>query len=340
MSRRVQVLIGVGLAALLLWLFLRGTDLAVIGAELRRADYRLVLIATLLTLFANVQRAWRWRHLLMPIKDVGVGSLTSAIFIGWAFTALLGGRLGEIARPVLIGRREGISKTAAFATVVLERLFDLFSVLVILVVYLLFFPLPSGLDVEGASIISGMRVSGLAVLAGLVVVVSFLVGSQLMPDRTDALLRRMTGWLPGGLGDRVLPLARSFLSGFAGMRDPKLLVAIVSHSALLWLNILVTYYLLFFAFDIELPFYAVMPLIVIVVIGVMVPTPAAVGGFHLATELALVTLWGVAQEPAVGYAIVCHAMVFVPVTLIGLALLSREGMSMRGIEQLEEDNGE
>jgi len=129
MSRRVQMLIGAGLAALLLWLFLRGTDLAEIGAELRRADYRWVLVATLLTLFANVQRAWRWRYLLMPIKTVGVGSLTSAIFIGWAFTALLPGRLGEVVRPVLIGRREDISKTAAFATVVLERLFDLLTVL-------------------------------------------------------------------------------------------------------------------------------------------------------------------------------------------------------------------
>ena len=336
MSRRVQMLIGAGLAALLLWLFLRGTDLAEIGAELRRADYRWVLVATLLTLFANVQRAWRWRYLLMPIKTVGVGSLTSAIFIGWAFTALLPGRLGEVVRPVLIGRREDISKTAAFATVVLERLFDLLTVLLVLVAYLLFFPLPSALDGEGASIIAGMRVSGLAVLAGLVFVVAFLVGAQLMPERTDALLRRLLGWLPGRLGDRLLPFARSFLSGFAGIRDPKLLGAITLHSVLLWLNILVTYYLLFFAFDIELPLYAAMPLIVIVVIGVMVPTPAAVGSFHLATELALVGLWGVSAEQAAGYAIVSHAMVFVPVTVIGLVLLSREGLSMRNIGEFEE----
>lgn len=336
MSRRVQMLIGAGLAALMLWLFLRGTDLSAIAAELRRADYRWVLAATLLTLLSNVQRAWRWRYLLMPIKTVGVGSLTSAIFIGWAFSALLPGRLGEVARPVLIGRREDISKTAAFATVVLERLFDVLSVLVVLVVYLLFFPLPSALDGEGAAIIAGMRVTGVAVLGGLVVAVSFLAGAQLFPERTDTVLRRVMLWLPGRLGDRLLPFAQSFLSGFAGIRDPKLLGAITAHSVLLWSNILVTYYLLFFAFDIRLPLYAAMPLIVIVVIGVMVPTPAAVGSFHLATELALVGLWGVPAEQAAGYAIVSHAMVFVPVTVIGLVLLSREGLSMRGIEELEE----
>ena len=79
-----------------------------------------------------------------------------------------------------------------------------------------------------------------------------------------------------------------------------------------------------------------MPLIVMVVIGVMVPTPAAVGAFHYATQLALATLWGVPQEQAASYAIVCHAVVFVPITLIGIVLLSREGLSLRGFEGFEE----
>ncbi len=94
-----------------------------------------------------------------------------------------------------------------------------------------------------------------------------------------------------------------------------------------------TYYILFFAFDIELPYYAVMPLIVMVVIGVMVPTPAAVGAFHYATQLALVTLWSVPIEQATSYAIVCHAIVFVPITFIGIILLSREGVSLRAFDE-------
>jgi uncharacterized protein (TIRG00374 family) len=324
--------VGAGLAALLLWLFLRGVDLGRVAGELQRADYRWVLAATVLTLLVTVHRAWRWHYLLLPIKSIALGPLTATTFMGWAFTALLPGRLGEVARPVLLGRRENISKTAAFATIVLERLFDLLTVLLILVAYLLFFPLPSGLDGEGAAIIAGIRWSGLAALAGLVVAVSFLAGAQLMPRRTDALLVRLMGWLPGAIGARLLPIARSFLTGFAGIKDPRLLATIVVHSLLIWANILVTYYVLLFAFDIDLPYYAVMPLIVMVVIGVMVPTPAAVGAFHYATQLALVTLWSVSSEQAASYAIVCHAMVFVPITLIGVVLLSREGISMRAFD--------
>jgi len=325
--------VGVGLTALLLWLFLREVDLGGVVEELKRADYRWVLAATTLTLLLTVHRAWRWHYLLLPVKSIALAPLTATTFMGLTFTALLPGRLGEVVRPVLLGRRENISKTAAFATIVLERIFDLLSVLVILVTYLLFFPLPRGLDGEGAEIIAGIRWGGMAALVGLVVAVGFLVGAQLMPRRTDTVLERVMGWLPGTIGARLLPIARSFLTGFAGIKDPKLLVTIAVHSLLIWFNILVTYYILFFAFDIELPYYAVMPLVVMVVIGVMVPTPASVGAFHYATQLALVTLWSVPIEQATSYAIVCHALVFVPTTIIGIVLLSREGVSLRTFDQ-------
>lgn len=334
-SRRVQMAIGAGLAALLLWLFLRQVDLAAVATELRQADYRWVLLGTLLTLLVTVHRAVRWHYLLLPIKSISLAPLTATTFMGWAFTGLLPGRLGEVARPVLLGRREDISKTAAFATIVLERLFDLLSVLLILVTYLLFFPLPAGVDAEAVAIVAAMRLSGIAALIGLLVAVAFLAGAQLMPRRTDALLVRVFGWLPGSIGERLLPFAQSFLSGFAGIRSPRLLATIVVHSLLIWLNILVTYYALLFAFDIVLPPHAVMPLIVMVVIGVMVPTPAAVGGFHVAAQLALVGLWGVPPDRAASYAIVCHAVVFVPITLVGIVLLAREGLTWRGIGELE-----
>jgi uncharacterized protein (TIRG00374 family) len=335
MSRRIQIAIGGVLAVFLLWLFLRDSDIGNVVAELKRADYRWVLAATMLTLLSAVHRAWRWHYLLLPVKSISLGPLTATMFMGWAFNTLLPGRLGEVARPVLLGRRERISKTAAFATIVLERLFDLMCVLLILVAYLLFFPPPpAGIVDDGRAIIAGMRLSGLIALGGLVVAVVFLVASQLMPRRTDAFLVRIAGWAPGKVNDQLLAIGRSFLTGFAGIKDPKLIATIAVHSLLIWLNILVTYYILFFAFDIDLPYYAVMPLVVAVVIGVMVPTPAAVGAFHAAALVALGTLWGVPNDQAVTYAIVCHAMAFGPITVIGIALLGREGLSVLHFEGL------
>ncbi len=338
MTRRSQFAVGAGLAIVLLWFFLREADLGVVLTELRRADYRWVMLAVALTLLVTVQRGWRWHYLLLPVKNVRMSPLIACTFMGWVFTTLLPGRLGEIAKPVLLGRREGISKTAAFATVVLERLFDLMCILLMLVAYLLVFPLPSALDSEGAEVLTLMRASGFAALGALVVAVMFMAGAQRWPERTDILLTRVLGFVPGRAGDALVPVARCFLEGFAGLRDPKLFAIIAVHSILIWVNVIVTYWIMFLAFDIEAPYYAVLPLLVLVVIGVMVPTPAAVGAFHAAVRIALVTLWAVPNEQAVSYAILTHAMAFVPITVIGLALLSREGLTVTSLEGLEDSS--
>ena len=337
MSRRIQIAAGAGVALVLLWVFFRQADWGLIASNLARADYRWVGAASLLTLLVMVQRGWRWGYLLRPIKSIGFGPLVACTFMGWAFTTLLPGRVGEVARPVLLGRREGISKSAAFATVVLERLFDVLVVLLILAVYLLFFPLPPVLDGEGAAILAGMRASGIAALAVLVVIVLVLVASQAWPRRTDALIVRVLAWIPGGFGQRLVPVSRKFMEGFAGIKEPRLVVAIVLQSIAIWANVVLTYYLLFFAFDIPAPAYAVLPLVVIVVVGVMVPTPAAVGSFHAAARIGLATLWGVPNELAISYAIISHAMAFIPVTIIGLVLLAREGLSVGALGEISEN---
>ena len=183
-----------------------------------------------------------------------------------------------------------------------------------------------------------MRASGFAALGALLVAVIFMAGAQRWPERTNILLARILGCLPGRAGDALVPLACSFLEGFAGLRDPKLVAIIALHSILIWVNVIVTYWIMFLAFDIEAPYYAVLPMLVLVVLGVMVPTPAAVGAFHAAVRIALVTLWAVPNEQAVSYAILTHAMAFVPVTLIGLVLLSREGLTISSLEGLEDSS--
>ena len=336
MSRRYQIAAGVSVAILLLWVFFRQADWALVISNLARADYRWVAVATLLSLLVMVQRGWRWGYLLRPIKRIRSAPLVACTFMGWAFTTLLPGRVGEVARPVLLGRREGISKSAAFATVVLERLFDVLSVLLILAIYLLAFPLPPVLDGEGAAVLAGMRASGIAAVAVVVFVVLVLVASQTWPRRTDAMIVFVLSWIPGGFGQRLVPVTHKFMQGFAGIKEPRLVVAIAVHSVVIWGNILLTYYLLFLAFDIAVPPYAVLPLVVIIVIGVMVPTPAAVGSFHAAARIGLATLWGVPNELAISYAIISHAIAFVPTTVIGLLLLGREGLSVGALGQIGE----
>jgi uncharacterized membrane protein YbhN (UPF0104 family) len=65
----------------------------------------------------------------------------------------------------------------------------------------------------------------------------------------------------------------------------------------------------------------------LLVVGVAMPTPGAIGGFHAMYRIAVTTFFGVANDRAIGAAIVLHAISFLPVTLLGLGFMAREGLS-------------
>lgn len=323
MSRRSQFGLGAGLAVFLVWLFLRQADLDRVGRTLAAADPWLLALVVLLTLFTSVQRAWRWRQLLAPLARVPMRPLLDCILMGWAVSVLLPGRLGEVARPVLLSRRSEVSASAGFGSVVLERVFDAATVLVLLAGYLAFLPPPVTVTDEGRLALDAMRTSGLAALVALLLggVVSVLaMRSGRFRGRLEVGLMRL---MPRRLG----AVAVAFVEGMSGLRSPWLLARIAVSSLLLWSTILFCYVVLFHALHVDLPWYAAIPVLVLLVVGVMVPTPGAVGSFHKAAQVGLVGLWGVDNDLAVAYAIASHAVAFLPLGALGLALLVREGLS-------------
>lgn len=330
MSRRSQAATGLALAAFFTWLFLRQANFAEVGEALRASSPGLIGLTVVTNIFTSVQRAWRWRYLLAPIARVPFRPLLDCTLMGWTVTVLLPGRLGEIARPVLLSRRTEVRATPAIASVVLERIFDALTVLVLLAAYLAFFPAPPAVSDDGRAVLDAMRGSGMIALAGLLglfVVVVLAMRSRVFMAAIDRLLGR---WLP----ERIALLARSFIHGMSGLRSFRLLAMISISSVLLWLTILLTYVLLFRAMGVELPWYASMPLLAMLVVGVMIPTPGGIGSFHKAAQLALVGLWGVDNDLAVAYAIVSHAVAFIPLAIIGLVVMFREGLTLGAIEHM------
>jgi len=69
-------------------------------------------------------------------------------------------------------------------------------------------------------------------------------------------------------------------------------------------------------------------IVALLVVGVAVPTPGAVGGFHYFYRLGATAFFAASNDRAVGAAIVLHAVSFVPVAIAGLILLAQEGLSL------------
>ena len=128
--QRGRLAVGAILAVLLLAVVFRGTDWEALGQALRDARPAPLLALVLVTVVTYALRAWRWGLLLAPLGRVRYRDLFSATYVGFA-SGLLIPRAQEIMRPWLISRRYPIPLSAGFATVILERLVDLITVLVL-----------------------------------------------------------------------------------------------------------------------------------------------------------------------------------------------------------------
>jgi glycosyltransferase 2 family protein len=318
----IVALLAVGLLAL----FLRHADLRQVWTEVRRARIDLVVLAIGVTGLTYLLRAIRWQYLLAPIGRVSLGNAFRTTVIGFAATALLPARAGEVLRPWLLARKEGLSATAAFATIILERVLDTVMVLLLFGFYLL---------IEDPGVARGDEVAfsrlklgglGAAVLSLVMLVAMFFLAGH--PGTLAQLQRGLERMLPVRLARAATTFLHTFAAGLAIVRQPGRLAAAMLLSVPLWLSIAAGIWLVSHAFRIALPFSGAFLVMALLVVGVAVPTPGAVGGFHYFYRLGVTAFYGAPNDRAVGAAIVLHAVSFVPVAIAGLIFLAQEGLSL------------
>ena len=137
MRTHVRTIAVAVLALLLLAVFLYNVDVRGVVGEILRARLDLLLLA-LATMPVNLAiRAWRWQYLLEPLGLATFNNAFQATAVGFAASTVLPARAGEVIRPYFLARQERISATGAFATIILERVLDVITVLVLLVSYVL-----------------------------------------------------------------------------------------------------------------------------------------------------------------------------------------------------------
>jgi uncharacterized protein (TIRG00374 family) len=337
MQSRVRTALLILLTLGLLGIFLRQVDLRQVGAEMLRANLLPLLLSVVMVLFTYVVRALRWQYLLAAIGPTHFGTAFRTTVIGFAATVLLPARAGEVLRPYLLARREGLNATAAFATIILERLLDLVTVLLLFGVFVVLVD-PATLAGDpalytrvkfGGLISAGISIVGLVVL--------FALAGH--PERLGRAAMRAERVLPSRLAQIVARFVEAFAQGLAVMRQPRRLAVSLVLSLPLWLSIAAGIWLTSHAFHMTFGYLGSFLVMTLLVVGVAMPTPGAIGGFHAMYQITVTTFFGVANDRAIGAAIVLHAISFLPVTLLGLIFMAREGLSfgrMRDIAVAEQ----
>lgn len=328
-ANALRIAVSLGLAALLLWLFFRNLDLVELAKTLSAARPGWLALALAITVFNFPFRSWRWTRLLHHVQHIPQREAFSATCIGFAASVLLPARAGEIVRPAVLSRRTGLPFAPALASIAVERLIDLVAVILLFVAYAAGGWAPADLPGEAHGRLELLRRSAYLLGAATLVVFSGLGLLAARPHLAERFLGPLEKKLPARVAPRVVALLRSFLGGLASIRTGGDVAVMSAATIAMWLLNVLQFYAVARAFDVVLPFPVFFFVLTWAVLGLAIPTPGGVGGYHTAVAYSLTGFYGVAAAPAAATALMTHAIAFVPVTLAGVAFLAASGLSFR-----------
>jgi len=241
------------------------------------------------------------------------------LLIGQTINLLLPARLGEFARAYVVGEREEErQKMLALGTIMVEKLLDGLSLLLLLGLVFLILPVESWLRASAAF--------AALVLSALLAVVLLLGGRRRrMLEISSKLTRRVPGLARLDLPEHLVSLA----AGVDSLLSTGARTRLIAWTAGIWALATTTNALILVGMQIQVPVLLASLLVLVVVhLGLVVPTsPGRIGVFHYLCFLAL-SMLEVEPSKALGYGIVLHSVVVLPVIISGLAYLWRENLSL------------
>lgn len=320
---RARVLLGLISSVGFVFLLLRGVNMGDLLQHILSLN-AVFIIPALLAYFVGVWlRAMRWRRLLRSVGDVPTSRLNVVELIGFGVNNVMPVRLGEPLRAWLLMRSHGVRAAATIGSIVVERILDGLLLCLILLAGLLTLPLE---DWMRQGVILAATAFGIGTLG--------VFTAALAPGFILRMMALVLRPAPARLRDLVLTHGTAFLEGFAGLGRASVLLPVLGLTVACWMAEASVYWLLLVGFALPAGFGGAMLGMSAANLATIIPSsPGYVGTFHLPLQSILTTGYSVGQAEAAAYAIVTHAVIVLPIAILGCTLLAREGLSLGTVQQ-------
>lgn len=321
--KKWQFWVGVLISIVFIWLAVRGLKLNGFWAAVKQASYWWLLPGIAVYFVGVWVRAWRWHYLLGPIKKIPTMTMFPITTIGYMGNNIYPARAGEVLRAVILKRKEGVSISASLATIIVERIFD-----GVVMLAFVFVNLPELAKLTGSSGFVGniqqVAIFGTGVFLGALVI--FLLAAMFPQTAEKVGLWVISQLTPKRLHSRITGIMIKFFDGLASLRSPLNVLMVFLTSVMIWLLETGKYWFVMQAFDFKVSFFALMLLNGIANLATTIPSaPGYIGTWEAVTKAVLVA-YLVEPEVALGYAVVLHVALWLPITALGAYYLAREGI--------------
>lgn len=329
-SRGLRIALSLLFSLVFLYAAASGVDWGEAWRAMSAANYGWLVPIIAVTVAQIYLRALRWRVLLKPLGPPSLRAITAANNIGFMANFVLPLRAGEVIRPVLLSRKENVPLGGILATNVLERIFDMFTILLLFGVTVAFLPVSEQTRTLGALLVP--------VALGVAVVVAVIRWQEPLAAK---VLAAVTSPLPAKVSEALKGFFDGFVQALRVLDSPRAFLELIAWSLLIW--IVVSFIFGFGLLMFDLPaFFPLGQICVSAIVAVAVSVPSApgfLGAFQLGCTMSLALL-GVAESQALAYGLVIHVTQFIAVIGVGLYSLAREGLSFRQMEEVARDDAQ
>ncbi|MCK6619340.1 MAG: flippase-like domain-containing protein [Calditrichaceae bacterium] len=319
----IKMIASFGGTAIFMYLAFKNIHLPSFWESLSDTGWLLIVGASAMTVVSMLLRAWRWQILLSPLKKVPYFSAFTFTMIGFMGNNVLPAHAGEVIKPYLLGKKEGISGFSALATVLIERVLDCIALITLFLSVLFFVPLPFWMKTGGLA-------AGFGSLALLFLMITLASGESRMRDK----LFRLNEKFPGKIRSYTHRHLITFLEGLAIFKRRAALFPLIGISLLIWLHMSATAYLILKGYPMAGPaganlWLAAVVVVVFLAFAIVLPSsPGYLGITQWGFKIAL-GLFAINEIDALGCSVIFSLTQYVPVTAGGIILLMKEGMSFK-----------
>jgi uncharacterized protein (TIRG00374 family) len=283
---------------------------------------------------SHLIRAWRWRLFLDPIKaGTRVSSGFMALMAGYAANNAVP-RTSEVVRPVLFSKREKVPIPETVASIVIERLSDLFGLVLFLIISIFVFE-----DTFKKAYPNAIK-DVLPITIGLVALLVLTIVVLVSEKRTVAIVSKITKRLPEKIRVKIEQGSIGFSKGLQALRGKALFPFLLGTFGI-YLMYAMSMYVSFFAFPHQelsrIGFTGAVALQTLSGLAFTIPTPGGTGTYHFFISRALTNIFDVPSQTALAFATVVHASNYILTTIVGLGFILIEGISMKQLARKDKE---
>ena len=331
MKRILQIAFIVALTVLFLWLFLRNADLQQVGRIIGSASFGWVLIGFVANATALLLRTLRWRIILDPDDPPPFFATFFANTVGYMFSIILPIRAADVARPALLARRTSHRFSGALGTVLTERVLDLTAILTQFVFFAILRWNEFSHDVSTARWFYIVRAGAIASAVLLVALAILVIGLIFYREFVRRMHEKLGMLLPSRFRNSWMHFFDSFTETLKITQTPRVFAKVVLFTCGVWLCLTSQFWFATKAVHHPLPYDSSFFVTGVTTVGLAIPTPGGIGGFHKACQLVLTRFYQFSIDASVAVAVLFHVIGTLPVLTTGLFLFAREGLRWKDV---------